>query len=478
MTSPHSADLREAILARLPYTPNEQQAAVIDAFARFFAPDAPQWSAFILNGYAGTGKTTLVGALVQAYESLGGKTVLLAPTGRAAKVFSAGAASHPASTIHRKIYRHKSNAAGEYSAPAPADNRHVDTIFIVDEASMIGASREGSLSLLDDLVEYVYAGPGCRLFLLGDTAQLPPVGEECSPAMRADRLRAYGLKVTAATLTRTVRQSAGSGILYNATVLRRAMTKAIKAVREGATAPFPHLRTSGFTDVRTVLPEDLPELLEAAYSQGGPDSTVMITRSNKRAAAYNMAIRANVLYREEELSRGDVLIIARNHYFHSRKTGEPDFVANGESATVLKIYGSEQRYGMRFADVRIRTSEDIEIDTKIVLDTLAADTAVLPQETRAALYQQLIAQFEADGNGDFRTDPYWNALEVKYAYAVTCHKAQGGQWDNVFVDLSYIPEDALGLTLYRWLYTAVTRAKTNLYLIAPPEAIMEDLPKS
>lgn len=475
------------VLLALPYEANEQQVAVVAALARFCEPTARAESVFVLNGYAGTGKTSLTGALVKTLEAHKRPAVLLAPTGRAAKVFSANSGGHPAFTIHRKIYRHMpAGAPGAYSAPLPAENKYRDAIFIVDEASMLGGdSRDGS-NLLDDLVTYVYAGENCRLILIGDTAQLPPVGSDVSPAMNADVLRRMGLKVTKATLTATVRQAAGSGILFNATRLRKAMARATGA--EGAQVPIPKLRTAGFDDVKIVSGEDLPEMLEQAYasSDAGPAETILITRSNKRAAEYNAGIRSDVLYREEELTPGDMLIVARNHYF-AKKVPGIDFVANGDIVTVEKVYGSEDRYGMRFADVSLSmqpdaANPDAEVpafDAKIMLDTLRDPNATISQNDWNELYYAIMSDDGRYGDASveeryraLRNDPYWTALQVKYAYAVTCHKAQGGQWDNVFVDLTYIPDDALGMQLYRWFYTAVTRAKRCLYLIAPPEVLL------
>ncbi|MCM1066712.1 MAG: AAA family ATPase [Muribaculaceae bacterium] len=475
------------VLAALPYEANEQQVAVVAALARFCMPEARPESVFVLNGYAGTGKTSLTGALVRTLEAHRREVMLLAPTGRAAKVFSANSQGHAAYTIHRKIYRHSpAGAPGAYSAPLPAENRHHDTIFIVDEASMIGAGEPGGTNLLDDLVTYVYAGDNCRLILIGDTAQLPPVGSDLSPAMNPDILRSMGLKVTRATLTATARQAAGSGILFNATRLRRTMA-AIASAPEGAPMPVPKLRLKGFADIEAVSGEDLPELISQSYSRTGSADTIVITRSNRRATDFNAGIRTEVLYREEVLTPGDMLIVARNHYF-TRKVPGIDFVANGDILTVEKVFGTEVRYGMRFADVRLamppapwaEEGDDGPVfEAKIMLDTLTDPAATISQEAWNRLYYAVLSDNERYGDMSIddrlralRNDPYWTALQVKYAYAITCHKAQGGQWDTVFVDLSYIPEDAFGLNLYRWFYTAVTRARTKLYLIEPPQELM------
>ena len=469
------------VLLALPYRANDQQVAVVAAMARF-CTTADTDRVFILNGYAGTGKTSLTGALVKTLAARKRPVMLLAPTGRAAKVFSANSGGFPAYTIHRKIYRHDPNGiTNGWGARMPADNKLRDAVFIVDEASMIGTGDEKGDNLLDDLITYVYSGDGCRLILIGDTAQLPPVGADRSPAMNPDVLRRLGLKVTQATLTETARQAADSGILFNATRLRRTMAAITRRQSEGSKGDMPVPKLRAADDVVIVAAEDLPELLTASYSRDISD-TIVITLSNRRAAAYNAAIRSEVLYREEELMRDDMLIVSRNHYF-SKKTGGVEFIANGDILTVAAVYGSETRYGLRFADVRLSLpqaqGDPIEFDIKILLDSLGSPEAGISQEAWNALYYGLMGDDGpyADRPVDarlraLRTDPYWTALHVKYANAVTCHKAQGGQWGDVYVDLSYIPEDALNLSLYRWLYTAVTRARHCLYLISPPAAML------
>ena len=458
------------VLLALPYEANDQQVAVIAALSRFCAP-APTVSdrVFVLNGYAGTGKTSLTCALVRTLASVGIATVLLAPTGRAAKVFSANS-GHSAYTIHRKIYRHQFGSDFGAGRSAVQQNNGRDIVFIVDEASMIGAADERGNNLLEDLIHYVYAGENCRLILLGDTAQLPPVGSAESPAMSAEVLRGYGLKVTKATLTATARHKGGSGILYNATWLRRAM--------QASELPQPRLFTDGFDDVALVKGEDLPEMLDQAYSRDGIEETLLITRSNRMATDYNRAIRANVLYIEEQLQRGELLIVAKNNYYWTRKLKDVDFIANGDVVTVDRVVGTEMRYGLRFADVELSMPDrgSAAFPAKIMLETLTAETAGMSQDDYNRLYYGLIddgEMFPADMPYErrvarLRDNPYWNALQVKYAYAATCHKAQGGQWSNVFVDLSYIPPEAMGIEFYRWLYTAVSRARSRLYLINPP----------
>lgn len=454
--------------------------------ARFCLAPTNDDCAFILNGYAGTGKTSLIGALVRCLERHRRPVLLLAPTGRAAKVFCTNAGGRQAFTIHRKIYRHSPDGAPSgYGPLAPADNKLRNAVIIVDEASMIGNSDETGMNLLEDLIMYVFSGENCRLVLVGDTAQLPPVGAERSPAMSAEVLRSMGLKVTVAILTETARQAADSGILFNATRLRKVMAL-IASGRAGQIPPVPKLRSAGLDDVRIVEGPDLPDVISSAYDRAdnGAADSILITRSNKRAAEYNAAIRAQVLYREEVIVRGDMLIVSHNHYFQRRTEGL-DFIANGDIITVEHVYGTETRFGHKYADVRISipsptdNGKTVELDIKIILDTLGSPEAGMNQSERAALYSWLMSDSGPYANISpdsrrwaVRNDPYWTALQVKYAYAVTCHKAQGGQWRNVFVDLAYIPEDALGLNLYRWLYTAVTRARTTLYLINPPEALI------
>ncbi|MBQ9077086.1 MAG: AAA family ATPase [Muribaculaceae bacterium] len=456
------------IMDNLPYEPNGQQIQLIAALARFCSPSSPSDSLFLLNGYAGTGKTSLTGALVKALADAGVTAVLLAPTGRAAKVF-ASFAHHTAYTIHRKIYR--ASAAGDSGNPSIAqinENKHRNAVFIVDEASMIGSGGESGSNLLEDLIHYVYTGENCRMILLGDTAQLPPVGCAESPAMSVNTLRSYGLRVTRAVLTETVRQRRSSGILFNATWLRRAMRT--------EPLPEPELHVSRFDDVESLSGELLADSLSDDYSTDGIHETIMITRSNKRATQFNLAIRANILYREEELCRDELLLIAKNNYHWSSKIRGLDFIANGDTAVVTHIYGTEEKYGFRFADVTLSLPDrDIELDCKILLDTLTSETPGLDAGRFEELYRQCLYDpdlYAPDAAVTTRlkgvkSSPYFNALQVKYAYAVTCHKAQGGQWRNVYVDMGYIPPEAQGMEFYRWLYTATSRATHRLYYVNP-----------
>lgn len=455
--------LAEKITAEMGFPPTEQQRALIDALSRFCSDVVPYNSVFLLNGYAGTGKTSVVAALVKALRAMRRPTVLLAPTGRAAKVLS-GFAGKKAMTIHRKIYK----GLGDVAAVAGvADNPHVNAIFIVDEASMIGEGEHDSL--LDDLVHYVYgSGHDCRMILLGDGAQLPPVGCDRSPAMSAERLRGLGLRVTRAVITQTVRQKARSGILYNATTLRRAMNE--------ETLPVPELRVKPFADVRAIGGEELQEALEESYARYGIDDTLLITRSNKRAMEFNLAIRKSILEKNDVISRGEPLLIAKNNYFWTSKVKGADFVANGDVVKVNKIYGTEIIGFLRFADVELSLPDrDITFDAKLILNSLNSVTAGLNPEHEQMLMTRALAGLDPTSAADpavrrrvFHTDPYFNALRVKYAYAVTCHKAQGGQWSSVFVDMANISNDAVTtLDFYRWLYTATTRARSLITYISP-----------
>lgn len=452
------------IFSNLPFIPNGQQTQVVGVLSRFCSPAAPSDAVFLLNGYAGTGKTSLCGALVKSLGQIGVQSVLLAPTGRAAKVFGSFA-HHPAYTIHRTIYSHPSAGVMNFSKRDTVPNKHRNTIFVVDEASMITGMDSSGFNLLEDLIHYVYTGDNCRMILLGDTAQLPPVGSDFSPAMSPEVLKGYGLRVSRVTLTEIARQGAGSGILYNATWLRKAMRV--------NPLPTPEFFTD-FPDVKEILPEDMPEELYNAYNSAGVNETIVITRSNQRAVGFNREIRSSVLYFEEELCKGEMLIVSKNNYFWSEKIKEINFLANGDIVEVQEVLGYEEKYGFRFADVTLGLPDtDILFPAKVMLETLNAETAGMSQERYNQLYYSIMEDPElfspytpADARlKALRKNPYWNALQVKYAYAVTCHKAQGGQWKNVFVDASYIPVDAMGMDFYRWLYTAVTRASSRLYLI-------------
>lgn len=460
----------EKIKENLSFVPTDQQSVVLDEIAGFLFSRNTD-SIFLLKGYAGTGKSSLIGALVKAMISLNQKAVLLAPTGRAAKVFSAYA-QHPAFTIHKKIYRQK-RFSNEPSGFMPVDNLHKDTLFIVDEASMISNDGVdsfifGSGRLLDDLIQYVYSGENCRLLLIGDSAQLPPVMQDVSPALQADILRGYGLEVYEKTMTQIVRQAEDSGILYNATLLR-------KAIDEGDVETYPKLKLDGFSDVIKVIGEELIDDISTSYDRVGMTETTIISRSNKRSKIYNEGVRNRILYKEDELSAGDLLIIAKNNYFWTEKIDQIDFLANGEIVEVLRVRKTTELYGFRFCDVLLRHSDyDLEIEVKILLDTLHSDYAGLSKDQSDKLFYSILEDYsdittKAGKMQKMKIDPHYNALQVKYGYAMTCHKAQGGEWENVFLDLGYVPEEYLNINFYRWLYTAFTRAKEKLFLINLPD---------
>ena len=440
----------------------------IDALSEFILSDNDR-KVFLLCGYAGTGKTTLISALVRTMAQLERKTTLLAPTGRAAKVFSSysGKSAH---TIHKCIYRQKSimdNATFTLS-----ENRAQNTLFIVDEASMI--SNDGSSGgLLDDLIEFVYSGRGCSMLLLGDTAQLPPVGEVESSALTNSYLRSMFLDVTAVELKQVMRQLNDSGILYNATMLRQ-------RIEEEDTYDLPQIAFKGFDDICNVQGEELIEAIETSYNKAGMDETIILCRSNKRANVYNEGIRRRILYREEELSRGDMLMIVKNNYYWREQLGKEDktilekldFIANGDIAEIIRVHGTEEMYGFRFADVTLSLIdyEDCEIDVKIMLDTLTSESPSLTREENEKLFNAVWEDYpeirsKRKRMEEIRKNPYYNALQVKYGYAVTCHKAQGGEWKRVFIDQGYISEDMISPDYYRWLYTAFTRASEKLHLV-------------
>lgn len=466
-------EFAERIFLNLPYSPNDQQIQLIAALARFCSGETPSDSVFLLNGYAGTGKTSVTGALVRALREVRIPSVLLAPTGRAAKVFGAFA-HHQAYTIHRRIYKAAPTGMG-YGWGEVADNTARNTVFIVDEASMIGEdSGESRGNLLEDLIHYVYSGEGCRMILLGDTAQLPPVGCTESPAMNPARLRSYGLRITRAVMTEVVRQGSRSGILYNATWLRKAMRM--------PELPEAQIRLKGFDDVVLSPSEELQDEIEHCYASAGIEETIVVTRSNRRATQFNLAIRSGILGREEELTRDERLLVAKNNYLWSAKVKGLDFIANGDVAVVTRIHSTEQKYGVRFADVTLTLPDrGVEVDCKIMLDSLTSDTPALAPDKAAGMLEAFMTDpnlFTSDTplstrRRVARTDPWLNALQVKYAYAVTCHKSQGGQWQEVFVDMGYIPPESRGLDFYRWLYTSVTRATKRLHLINPDVKLIE-----
>ncbi len=458
------------IIGELGFEPTVDQvqaAQMVASFVTDYNSHSFREKVLMLRGYAGTGKTSLVGALVRAMDKNKQRSVLLAPTGRAAKVFAFYAKKN-ASTIHKKIYRQQSGKT--YQSPFVVDrNLHKHTIFIVDEASMIGDRTDnenlfGSGNLLADLLQFVYSGENCRLMLVGDVAQLPPVGLNLSPALREQVIDSFGKETLLYTLRQVVRQTKHSGVLLNATRIRQQL--ADKDYK------LPKIVLDGLPDIARVPGDEFVELLQDLYNEKGREAVAIITRSNKQANKYNQGIRNQVLWYESELTPEDRLMVVKNNYFWSKDLENTDFIANGDFVEVLAIRKYEERYGFKFADVTIKPEDydDVEIDVKIILDALVSETPSLSNEQGKELFYAIEEdyahikskkkRFEA-----MREDPYFNALQVKYAYAFTCHKSQGGQWDTVIVDPGYFTEDMLGVDYLRWLYTAFTRAAKQLYLI-------------
>ena len=463
--------LERQIKENFPYQPTFEQEIAVKSLSEFLLSTLAD-EVFILRGYAGTGKTSLVGALVKTMDQLQQKAVLLTPTGRAAKVFSSYA-GHPAFTIHKKIYRQQS-FSNETSNFSINDNLATNTLFIVDEASMISneglsGSMFGTGRLLDDLIQFVYSGQGCRLLLMGDTAQLPPVGEELSPALFADALKGYGLEVREVDLTQVVRQIQESGILWNATQLRQ-------LIAEDNCYSLPKIKITGFPDIKMVPGTELIDAITSCYDHDGMDETIVICRSNKRANLYNNGIRAQILWREDELNTGDMLMIAKNNYYWTEQYKEMDFIANGEIAVVRRVRKTREMYGFRFAEVTLRFPDqnDFELYDNLLMDTLHSDSPALPKVDNDRLFYTILEDYadisnKRDRMKKMKADPHYNALQVKYAYAITCHKAQGGQWQNVFLDQGYMTDEYLTPDYFRWLYTAFTRATKTLYLVNYPK---------
>ena len=497
-------ELKYKILQQFGFPPTQEQAYALEVFAEFLTDRDPH-AVMILRGSAGTGKTTLSGAIVRTLKEIRQKVMLLAPTGRAAKVFSLNSGS-PAYTIHRRIYREKSfsGVEGQFNLN---DNLYTDTLFMVDEASMIanmglGGMSFGSGCLLDDLVHFVYQGRNDRLLLIGDKAQLPPVGEEESPALHAAMLEGYGLKVYECDLNEVLRQSEESGILYNATMIRQMIT-------HDDITQLPKIHFAGYSDIKPMPGAELIEALADSYHHVGLDDTIVVTRSNKRANIFNQGIRNMVLDREEELSQGDILMIVKNNYYwmeeerkkilkfgvkteapgadaanHTVQSSKfqvpsneiPAFLANGDRAKVLKVRRRIDLYGFRFATLLLQFPDygNYELEATVLLDTLTSEAPALTHEQQEQLFHQIEEDYQdiplkADRMKAIRQDQFFNALQVKFAYAVTCHKAQGGQWAHVYVDQGYMTDDMLNPDYIHWLYTAFTRATEMLYLVNWPE---------
>jgi len=465
------------ILNNLVYDPLDGQKKLIKKLSEFVSVSSSDNEIFLLKGYAGTGKTSTIAALIKAFRKLKLKSILLAPTGRAAKVLSTYAQKE-AFTIHKKIYRQKSSNSGFGSFSLDV-NLHTNTFFIVDEASMIANqsfenSVFGSGRLLDDLIEYVYNNKSCKLILIGDTAQLPPVKLDISPALEKRELETYGFDIIEYELTEVARQEKDSGILYNATKLRNILEKSM-SYDIGVNVEFkgfPKIKLSGFNDIKKVVGSELIETISDAYGKYSEKDVAIICRSNKTANKYNQGIRSTVLYREDEISTGDLVMIVKNNYFWTEEYDNIDFIANGDIAEIIRISKYTERYGYRFADVTLKFHDynNIEIDVKVILDTLSSEKASLSYEQNKELYAKIEDDFSDIKNKSTRykkikTHPFFNALQIKFAYAITCHKAQGGQWKKVFVDQGWITEEMINKEFLRWLYTAITRSTTELDLV-------------
>ncbi len=455
-----------ALRVKMVFEPTGDQSEAIEALSRFVCGDGGD-GIFVLRGYAGTGKTTLVAALVRVLASLNIRTVLMAPTGRAAKVL-ASYSGMPAYTIHRTIYRQKSGYGAAFSI---APNLFSDTFFIVDEASMISQtsgemSAFGSGRLLDDLVQYVFTGTNCRLVLVGDAGQLPPVGSALSPALDAGELGCYGYGVGEASLGEVVRQAEGSGILDNATMLRRLVERSLPGQQV-----VPQLVVRDFPDMARISGAELLEALEHSYDTVGVGETLVVTRSNKYANVYNNGIRSRIFWREESLTVGDIVMVVKNNYFYAKDIEKLDFIANGDTAEVVRIGRHEELYGFHFINVDLRFTDydNLELSVKVIQESLQSEGPSLTQNEADTLYKNVCEDYagmsKSEMYKELRNNEYFNALQIKFAYAVTCHKSQGGQWKNVFIDNGYLTDDMLDREYLRWLYTALTRATQKVYLV-------------
>ena len=522
----------DEVVREFGFTPTHDQLNALETFARFLA-DREQNCVMVMRGSAGTGKTSLAGAMVRTFTRLGQKLLLMAPTGRAAKVFAMNS-GHTAFTIHRKIYREKSYSGigGQFNLN---DNMHKNTLFMIDEASMIGrgggmTSDFGSGDLLSDLVQFVYNGQNCRMLLVGDCAQLPPVGEEEAPALHAEVLEAMGLKVYECDLREVLRQSQDSGILVNATYIRsltpgpsprrgeillqsdsglidsnmgESRLNSSLSPRRGEIllqsdsgldfsefscdnllkVGLPRIRFKGFADIVMVPGDELVERISSSYADVGMDETMVVTRSNKRANVYNQGIRATVLDREDELCTGDLLMVVKNKYLDKPQGdhGQLAFIANGDRVKVQRVRNIRELFGFRFADVWLQFPDydDFEMQQTVILDTLTTEAPALTHEQQEQLYEAVMEDYadiplKRDRMAKLKQDEYFNALQIKYAYAVTCHKAQGGQWAHVYIDQGYMTDDMLTPDYIHWLYTAFTRATEKLFLVNWPKAQTEE----
>jgi len=454
------------LLEKLVFKPTASQYTLIKGISELIL-NKKEINVFLIKGFAGTGKTTMINAIVSCLSEFNYNSVLLAPTGRAAKVMSSYTGKS-ASTIHRKIYRQKTAKDG-FGKFILNFNTHSDTFFIIDEVSMIanntGESNVfGSGRLLDDVFSYVFQGSNCNLILIGDEAQLPPIGLDISPALDKNEIERYNYKFMHTTMTDIVRQALDSGILFNSFKIREMIENKLKG--------YPELQTERFGDIERLKGSNLVEEIENSYSSVGMDETIIVCRSNKRANKYNLGIRNQILYREEEISTGDYLMVVKNNYFWISNEKNDDFIANGDIGEIMRIIKYEERYGRRFADITVRLIEhnDLEVDLKIMLDTLSIDGPSLPYDDNKDLFYSVLEDYSSLGGKSkqykaVKEDPFFNALQVKFSYAVTCHKAQGGQWKHVFIDQGYITDELLNLDYYRWLYTAITRATIKVFFV-------------
>jgi ATP-dependent exoDNAse (exonuclease V) alpha subunit len=458
----NSEKLQEKIRFNFPFQATNEQNDIITDISEFITTIGNR-SIYVLKGYAGTGKTTLVSSLVKSLPVVAKRHVLMAPTGRAAKVL-AKYSKRAASTIHRKIYWIRTNKSGN-TYITRKENTHTNTIFFVDEASMISENNEkafGNRSLLDDLIEYVYEGLDCKLILIGDTAQLPPVHLEVSPALNEEILeRKSNKQIISRELTEVVRQKENSLILNNATLIRE------KIAKEDYT--FPSIITNNEV-IRINTGEDLQDALESAYSNNGINNTSVICRSNKRANLYNQQIRAKIRWQENEISSGDMLMVVRNNYFWLDESSKAGFIANGDIIMVTKINETIERYGFRFARASVEMVDypnEKNLDLLLLLDTLTSESPTISYDQYQKLYKEICKDYKGQKeiNKKIKEDEFFNALQIKFAYAITCHKSQGGQWENIFVDMGYFTDQMLDKAYLRWLYTAITRATKKLYLI-------------
>lgn len=447
-------------------TPTDDQSEALKKIASYIC-DNNNDVIFLMTGYAGTGKTSVISSIVKTLDMLRMRSVLLAPTGRAAKVLSSYS-GRQAFTVHKKIYRQKSSKDGLGSFSLDR-NLHKDTFFIVDEASMVSntsgdSSLFGSGRLLDDLIEFVYSGTECKLILVGDTAQLPPVGSILSPALDPASLGGYGFGLISCELRQVVRQSENSGVLMNATRVRLQVAE--------NNLIHPAIDCINYKDTIRITGEELIDEISSAYGTCGMEGTIIVVNSNKQANRYNQGIRNRIFFREEEISAGDMVMVVKNNYFIiDEEEDGAGFIANGDIAEVRKIRKFEERYGFHFADMVLKFPDyNLEIEAKVMMDVLHLDTPALPSEKNKELYQNILAdylylktrrkQFEAVKN-----NPYFNALQIKFAYAVTCHKAQGGQWERVFIDQGMFNRNEITIDYLRWFYTALTRSTDRVYLV-------------